>query len=160
MMRGSGLDTYLPDTNALLYHVDLDRWSFADSATFELVLAPSVLVELDELKVNHRNPDLREKAEGPIRRIKGYRDRGAGRLSDGVTLRATVSTIRTLAAEPRMEATLRWLDPANRDDRFIASAIGLMRTRPRSVVRIVTRDTNLQNKAEFALMPFCEPPEP
>jgi predicted ribonuclease YlaK len=59
-----------------------------------------------------------------------------------------------------MEESLPWLDADNRDDRFIASAIEVMRARPRSAVVIVTRDLNLQNKAEFASLPFVEPPDP
>jgi hypothetical protein len=155
---GEGEPVFVPDTNALLHHVDLDHWSFADSPTFALVLVPTVLVELDELKVNHRNPDIREKAEGFIRRIKGYRSLGS--LTDGVTLRAGTSTIQAVGEEPRMGDTLPWLDPDNRDDRFIASVIEVMRARPRSAVVIVTRDINLQNKAELAVLPFIEPPEP
>ena len=86
------LDVFVPDTNALLYNIELGDWAFPGSSSFELVLAPSVLVELDELKVGHRNHDVREKAEGLIRRIKGYR--GRGRLTDGVPLRNQASTIR------------------------------------------------------------------
>jgi hypothetical protein len=74
--RGEAIDLHVPDTNALLHNPELERWEFAASPRFELVLPPSVLVELDELKVNHRNPDVRAKAEGLITRIKGYRARG------------------------------------------------------------------------------------
>ncbi len=155
---GKGTDVYAPDTNALLHNVDLERWQFPDSTTFELVLAPSILVELDELKINHRNPDVRHKAEGLIARLKGYRARG--QLTQGVPLRKPASTVRALATEPRMGESLSWLDPDNRDDRFIATVIELIRQRPRSAVTIVTRDINLQTKAELASLPFLEPPDP
>lgn len=155
---GEGADVFLPDMNALLYHPDLELWEFPDSERCELVLGPSILVELDELKVNHRNPDIRVRAEGLISRIKGYR--GRGQLTAGVPLRKPVSTLRALAAEPRMSESLSWLDPSNRDDRFIATAIETMRQHPRSAVTIVTRDINLQSKAELASLPFVEPPEP
>jgi predicted ribonuclease YlaK len=59
-----------------------------------------------------------------------------------------------------MAESLPWLDAGNRDDRFIASVIEVMRAHPRSAVVIVTRDVNLQNKAEFASLPFVEPPDP
>jgi rRNA-processing protein FCF1 len=155
---GGGRDVFVPDTNALLYNIELGDWAFPGSSSFELVLAPSVLVELDELKVGHRNPDVREKAEGLIRRIKGYR--GRGRLTDGVPLRNPASTIRSIGTEPAMAESLPWLDAGNRDDRFIASVIEVMRAHARSAVVIVTRDVNLQNKAEFASLPFVEPPDP
>ncbi len=155
---GDGADVYVPDTNALLYAPNLEGWEFVDSTTFQLVLCPSVLVELDELKVNHRNPDVRAKAEGLISRIKGYRSRG--QLTEGVPLRRPTSSIRAIGTEPKVADSLPWLDPENRDDRFIASVIEIMRQHPRSAVTVVTRDINLQNKAEVACLPFIEPPEP
>jgi hypothetical protein len=154
---GDGTPVYAADTNALLHNLDLERWTFDGSGTFEIVLGPSVLVELDELKINHRNPDVRAKAEGLITRIKGYRARG--QLTQGVPLRKPHSTIRALAIEPRMADSLSWLDPTNRDDRFIATVIELVRDRPRSAVTIVSRDINLQSKAELAGLPYVEPPD-
>jgi predicted ribonuclease YlaK len=59
-----------------------------------------------------------------------------------------------------MEASLPWLDPSSKDDRFIASIIEVMRGRSRSPVVAVTRDINVQNKASFARLPIVEPPEP
>jgi hypothetical protein len=155
---GSGTDVFVPDTNALLRNPALEEWTFDGSSRFELVLGPAILVELDELKINHRNDEVRRKAEALITRIKGYRTRG--QLTAGVPLRKPASTIRTLAAEPRMSESLSWLDPANRDDQFIASTIEVIRQHPRSAVTIVTRDINLQNKAELARLPFVEPPDP
>jgi hypothetical protein len=59
-----------------------------------------------------------------------------------------------------MAESLPWLDPSNRDDRFLASRFGIVRSHPRRAVTIVTRDINPQNKADFASLPFVEPPEP
>jgi hypothetical protein len=155
---GGGAAIYLPDTNALLHNVDLEQWEFTACDRFELVLGPSILVELDELKINHRNPDVRAKSEGLISRIKGYRARG--QLTQGVPLRKPTSTIRAIATEPRLDEALPWLDPENRDDRFIATAIEAIRLHPRSAVTIVSRDISLQSKAELASLPYVEPPDP
>ena len=57
-----------------------------------------------------------------------------------------------------MRDVLPWLDPASPDDRLLASCVEIMRLHPRSTVMLVTGDINLQNKAEFALVPFLEPP--
>lgn len=78
---------------------------------------------------------------------------------DGVTLRANVSTIRSVAGEPVMAESLPWLDPSNRDDR-LSHHFGIVRSHPRRAVTIVTRDISLQDKADFASLPFVEPPEP
>jgi PIN domain len=153
----------VPDTNALIFNPDLEKWKFDGTPQFTLVLIPAVLSELDSLKVNHRVETVREKAEKVISRIKEYRRRAAaagGRLTDGAVVVTGVSNIIAIAVEPKMEASLPWLDPASKDDQILASVIEVMRMRPRSPVLLVTRDINLQNKAEFANIPFVEPPDP
>jgi hypothetical protein len=154
----AGDAVFVPDTNALLYNPALEEWRFPDTPKFTLVLTPTVLSELDALKINHRNDAVRDKAERLIRQVKEYRRRG--RLADGVPLVTGVSTLQTLATEPKLEDSLPWLDSANNDDRFIAAVLEVMRVRPRAPVILISRDINLQNKAEFAGLPFVEPPEP
>jgi predicted ribonuclease YlaK len=124
---------------------------------FEIVLGPSVLMELDQQKINHRREEIRDRALALINRIKGYRGRGA--LTAGVPL-TKPNTIRWFAQEPRMEDSLPWLDRDVADDRFIATTIEIVRQHPRSPVTIVTSDINLQSKAELASLPFVEPPHP
>lgn len=154
---------FVPDTNALLYNPNLDAWRFDDVSTFTLVFTPPVLSELDQLKVNHRVENVRENAEKVIRQIKEYRRRAANsgkKLSEGVVLVGGISTILAIATEPDMGKSLPWLQAENNDDRLLAGAIEVMRLYPRSPVVLVTRDINLQNKAEFANVPFIEPPTP
>ncbi len=149
---------YIPDTNALLYNTHLNQWRFTDVAKFTIALTPTVLSELDALKINHRSEEVRSKAETLIRTIKGYRTRG--RLTEGITLVTGLSRLIAFATEPKETATLSWFDFNNNDDRYLASVIEVMRKMPRSPVVIVTRDINLQNKAEFAELIYAEPPEP
>jgi hypothetical protein len=149
---------FVPDTNALLYNPSIEDWRFTQAAKFRIVLTPTVLSELDQLKVTYRTEDVRKKAESLITRIKGYRSRG--RLTEGVTLVRDVSELFALSVEPDFDHTLPWLKPDNNDDQIIASLIEVMRSYPRSAVILITRDLNLQNKAEFARLPFCEPPSP
>jgi rRNA-processing protein FCF1 len=151
-----GTPIYVPDTNALLWNPDLEQWRFDDAPRFTLVLTATVLGELDRLKINHRNEAIRERADGLIRRIKGYRTRGE--LGAGVPIVTDTSTIKTIALDPKVEETLPWLDPSNDDDRILASFVEVMREHARTPVILVTRDINLQNKAEYAGLPFVEPP--
>jgi hypothetical protein len=153
-----GAMIYVPDTNALLYNPQIEKWEFEEGDKFVVALAPTVVSELDSLKINHRNEEVRKKSESIIRRLKELRRRG--RLSEGVTLVSNKSDIMAISVEPDIGLSLPWLDPSNNDDRFLASVIELMRSRPRSIVIAVSRDLNLQNKAEFARVPFVEPPEP
>lgn len=151
-----GVAIFVPDTNALIYNPALDRWRFPETRKFTVILISTVLSELDSLKINHRNEEVRQKAERLINQIKEYRRRGS--LTQGVSLVNNVSNIKTLAIEPNMKKSLPWLDPENKDDRLLASIIEIMRIHPRSSVTLVTSDINAQNKAEFAKIPFTEPP--
>jgi hypothetical protein len=152
-----GASIYVPDTNALLYNPQIENWRFTESSQFTIALIPTVLSELDKLKVNHRVEDVRKKAEGLIRRIKEYRRRG--KLTEGVTIVQNKIDLIALAPEPNVDKTFPWLDKDNSDDRILAATVEVMRLHPRSAVTLVTRDINLQNKAEFARMPFTEPPD-
>jgi hypothetical protein len=149
---------YVPDTNALLFNPKIESWTFPDSPRFTIVLTSTVLSELDILKANHRVERVRETAEKIIRQIKEYRRRGT--LTDGVPLVRGVSDIVAIATEPDIEQSLPWLDPQNNDDRLLAAIIEVMRLRPGSPVILVSLDINLQNKPEFARVPFLEPPTP
>jgi hypothetical protein len=148
----------VPDTNALLFNTFLERWRFPELGPFTLALTPTVLSELDSLKIEHRNEGVRGKAEGLISQIKEFRRRG--RLTDSVILVRGVSSVFAVATEPEMDVSLPWLDRSNNDDRFLASVLEIMRSNPRSIVAGVSRDINLANKAEFAHIPFIEPPAP
>lgn len=154
----NGEVTYIPDTNALLYNTDLEFWEIEKTTRFTMILLPTVLEELDELKINHRNEAVQKKSNKLIRKIKEYRRRG--KLTTGVPLVKDLSKLQVIAIEPDMGTTLPWLDLSNNDDRILAGTIEVMRTRPHSPVILVTRDINLQNKAEFANIPFVEPPKP
>ena len=148
----------MPDTNALLYNPKIESWAFQGISKFTILLLPSVLSELDLLKINHRNENVRKKAETIIRKIKEFRRRG--KLTEIVTVVKNKIMIQAMAIEPDMKTTLQWLDPDNNDDRILAGVIEIMRVRPRSLVTAVSRDINFQNKAEFAAVPYEEPPEP
>lgn len=154
---GVGSALVIPDTNALLHDPRLEDWAFEDFPQFELVLLPTVLSELDRLKVQHKAESVRGKADRLIRQIKEYRRRGP--LTEGVPLRNGRSTIRAIAVEPRQPPQLTWLDMDNADDRILASVIETMRVSTSRPVVLITRDVNLQNKAEFARIPFIEPPD-
>ncbi|MCC6906624.1 MAG: hypothetical protein IT430_01670 [Phycisphaerales bacterium] len=146
----------IPDTNALIMGAPLEQWSFDWCDAFTVVLTPTVLAELDELKIAHRNPEVRTKAERIIRRIKEYCRRGD--LRAGVPIVTGRIKARSIAVEPKLDESLPWLDPTNNDDRLLASTIEIIRQNVRSVVVLVTGDINLQNKAQHARLPVSEPP--
>ena len=152
-----GTFVLVPDTNALIRSPAFAAWSFAGIPAFDILLLPTLLSELDSLKIEHRNPDVRRKANEVIRQMKEYRRRGL--LTDGVPIVSGRIGLRSVAVEPRVDDLLPWLDPTCDDDRMLAGCVEAMRMHSRSVVALVTGDINLQNKAEFARVPFIEPPE-
>jgi len=147
----------VPDTNALYWNPALEEWRHPDGSAFSIVLTPLVLSELDAHKDDPRNSSRQKKANRLARQFGEYRRRG--RLSDGVPLVSGVSTVASIATEPRVADSLPWLDASSPDDRFLTSALEVMRQNTRADVLVVTRDLNLQNKLDFAHLPSAHPDE-
>jgi hypothetical protein len=146
----------VPDTNSLLARPDPTEYrALVGNEPFIFMLLPTVLGELDRLKVEHRNPDMREKARKTITRIKGWRQQGS--LSSGVTVDKSI-TVRACHSEPDMENTLSWLDSNIQDDRILANVLALQAEQPSARIVLVTGDINLQNKADAALIETAETP--
>lgn len=148
-------DTILiPDTNAIIGEPDPIHYkTIACEDSFVFLLLPTVLAELDALKINHRYPDFRKKVNKVITRIKGWRKQGG--LREGVTVDRTV-TVRAFASEPDMDNTLSWLDESSSDDRIIASVLEVQSNQPKARVVLVTGDINLLNKADVARIETAE----
>lgn len=138
----------VPDTNALIQEPDPKAYKqIAQSEYLTIVFLPTVLSELDALKLKSSNREFQKKVRSVISRLKGYRKQG--NLLDGVIVEKTIK-LKMVASEPNFDSTLTWLDRENNDDRIIASALAIQRDNPSSAVCIVTSDINLQNKAEMA----------
>jgi PIN domain len=153
---GKGEVIVVPETNSLLADAGPTAYrGIAGQKDFVFMLLPTVLGELDKLKIEHRNQDVREKAQKIIQRIKGWRKQGA--LVDGVTVDKTI-TVRAVSTEPDFRNSLSWLDPNNNDDRIIASVIVLQAEFPSAQIVLVSGDINLLNKADFALIETAELP--
>lgn len=144
----------IPDTNALLASSDPAAYrGIAAADMFQLLLLPTVLSELDKLKMLHRNPEVRDKAKRVVTRIKGWRAQGP--LLEGVRVDRTI-TVRAVHNEPKVADSLSWLDADNADDRIIASVLDIQATSPSAHVVLVTGDINLQNKADAAMVETAE----
>jgi hypothetical protein len=144
----------IPDTNALIQEPDPKSYKILTaSEKLIIIFLPTVLSELDELKIKSSNPDFQKKVKSVITRLKGYRQQG--NLMDGVIVEKTIK-LKMIASEPNFERTLSWLDRENNDDRIIASALEIQRDNPSSAVCLVTSDINLQNKTEMARLSYID----
>lgn len=147
----------IPDVNSLIKNRDIHNYGKGlDEKEFTIILVPTVLQELDKLKVVHRDEDFRKKVESVINFIKGFRKQG--NLLNGVIIHKTV-TVKMIASEPKVEETLDWLDKDIADDRIIASSLEIQRQNPGAKAILVTSDINLQNKAEAAKLPYIDTPQ-
>lgn len=146
----------IPDTSALLDVADLQRYPAALAVTLlDVCLVPAVLSELDSLKDQGRNQDVRDKARAAGRMVKELRLRGS--LLAGVDMGGGLRVF-SRPQEPRFEDLPGRLDPSVPDDRILTSAFELQRDHPDRAVVLVTGDTNLQTKCELAGLPFVESP--
>jgi PIN domain-containing protein len=148
----------VPDTSALVDAPDLGRYGSAlgVNEVDVFVIAP-VLTELDALKDQGKNPEIRAKARTAIGAVKALRDRGS--LLTGVDLGNDVRVF-SRPQEPKFDGLPGALDPSVPDDRILAAAFELQRDHSTAAVVLVTGDVNLQTKAELAELPFVEPPAP
>lgn len=151
---GATTEILIPDTNAVVSEPNPERYrAIIANEGFIFMLLPAVLGELDNLKNNHRNPDFREKVQKAITRIKGWRNQGS--LREGVTVNRNI-TVKAIAREPDMKASLSWLDVDNQDDRIIAFVLEVQAANPAARVVLVTDDINLGNKADVAKIETAE----
>lgn len=142
----------VPDTNALIQEPAPKSYkSIIGYENITIVFLPTVLSELDELKIKSSNPDFQKKVKSVIKRLKGYRQQG--NLIEGVVVEKSIC-LKMIASEPNFKKTLSWLDENNNDDRIIASALEIQRDNPSTAVCLVTSDINLQNKAEMARLSY------
>jgi len=147
---------FIPDTNSLIKAPDFENYKKLSDNNITILLIPTVLSELDKLKIIHRDENFRKKVDSVINRIKGYRTQGS--LQNGIIVYKTI-TVKMIANEPNFKNTLSWLDKDNNDDRIIAGIIEYQVSNPSHEVYLITSDINLQNKAEMARLPFFETPD-
>lgn len=117
------------DTNALLAAADPTCYrQVTGREEFDFILVPTVLSELDQIKIGRRDRELGQKAQKVIQRLKGYRSQGSVR--SGVLVDRTIM-VRMVPTEPRMAELPNWLDPDNSDDRIVGSVLEIQFSEPR-----------------------------
>ncbi len=144
---------YVPDTNCLIRNPDIATYNWDNHKKLVVLIPPTVTSELDSLKINHRNENVRKKAESVIRRFKGFRKQG--NILEGVKVNKNI-IIRFEARESKFENSLSWLDSTNNDDRIINSVLSIQVMNIFSDVNLISTDLNIQNKAEFAGIEYID----
>lgn len=154
----NGAVVAIPDTNVLIRTPDVTIYgAVLGTSEYVVLFVPGVLGELDEHKVNHRNPEVRAKAQSMSGRIKGWRNQGD--LAKGVRVKGDVWA-RVEGKEPDFSKTLSWLQPDVVDDRIIATILELQRRHPGDRIVLLTGDTLMLAKADAASVPTADTPDP
>jgi len=153
LMKSTSPEIFIiPDTNSLIsFPNPLDYTRLGIGDFYSLIILPTVLSELDNLKTRKQNTELVSKVNSVIKRFKGYRTQG--NILEGVIIHSSI-TIKMIPTEPDMAYSLSWLDKDNNDDKIIASTLEIQRDHPTSTIFLVTQDLNMQNKAAMARLPF------
>ena len=144
---------YVPDTNCLIRNPDIATYNWDNFKKLVLLIPPTVISELDSLKVNHRNENVRKKAESIIRRFKGFRKQG--NIIEGVKINKNIF-LKFEPREPKFDNSLSWLDSTNNDDRIINSVLNFQVMNIYSDVILLSTDLNIQNKAELAGIEYID----
>ncbi len=154
----SGKVFAVPDTNVLIRTPDITTYGkVLGTNSYTVLLLPGVLGELDGHKVNHSNPNVREKARKMSDRIKGWRNQGS--LASGVKVQGDI-WVQVEGREPDLTKTLSWLQPNIVDDRIVAAILEVQRRRPTDRVVLLTGDTLMLSKADASNVPTADTPDP
>lgn len=153
--EGERTPIVIPDTNALITHHQLAKWTFETLESFRLILLPTVLSEIGIMKTEHRSENVRKKADSLNRQIKDFRSRGS--LLEGVNLVTGMSSLLAIPIEPNFEKAPNWLDKSSNDDRILVGVVEIVKRYPHTPIFVVSYDINFQNKAEYLGIPFLEP---
>ena len=151
----------IADANSMIYNPDFERWYFDNFSEFTIVLTPTLISELDILKVDPKKPqEVKDKARKIHNKINDYDSRKGNDILKGVVLVRNKISLISEPIEPNFKYTLSFLNPDNKDDRYIVSTLEIMFKHNSSEVYLVTSDFNLKQKCRIASVPILSPPIP
>lgn len=140
---------FFPDTNTIIEYPDFRKYlKLVESEKITIIILPTIISELDKLKITHRNEEFRNKVTSIIKRLKGYRNQG--NILDGVFIEKKKICIKMIASEPKFEKLPNWLDKGNNDDKIIAGILDYQAHDFNSTCYLISGDINLLNKAELS----------
>ena len=144
----------IPDTNALLIEQEPNEFKqLIDRDEFTFLLLPTVISELDDIKDKSTESSRKEKAKKMIKRIKGWKTQG--KITQGIIINKTI-TLKAEVGKPLENYLPSWLDLSNNDDKILAYILNIQKKSPSAIIILVTRDINMQNKAEILNIEYID----
>lgn len=143
-----------PDTNIFYHNNQLEQWKITGFNRFEILIAPTVFLELDKHKTEHNIREIKNKAQKIVRQFKEYRRRG--KLNDGIKINGDRVILRAKAAANNSSNYPDWLNHKNMDDLLLIHVLNEISTKPHERIAIMSEDNNLLNKCELLSIPYVE----
>lgn len=144
------------DTNIFLHYrqiQEIDWLLLLNAELVEISIAPIVIRELEEQKVQNRKKKLRERANRSIMKLASiFRKDSEKSIRESVTLHM-------IPRDPEIDFKANSLNTDINDDWLIATVIDYKELSPEASVILVTNDLGLQVKAEQHRIQILELPE-
>lgn len=144
-----------PDTNVLMHFRPLDEMPLSKMLNvpgpLTIVLTTTLLDELEQQKVKNSNPDLRERAQRVIGRLRRWKQDGDTRLSNG-------ALVLFKTRRHGMDLRALGLDETIRDDHFLAEILCARETTVGRHV-LLTADFSAEIRAEARGIEVASPLE-
>lgn len=159
MSRSTSLLHCFPDTNTLIHFQTFDEvdWPTHLSAkAVELVLAPSVLRELDKHKNDPSDSRRSKRARMLNSKLKKLLESAPSSAAVDVRRGVTLSDI---VRTPRIDWGERDLDQTDMDDRLIATVLEFREEHPNKPVVLVSNDFGVRRKAAAYGLVAVDPEE-
>lgn len=148
---------YVLDTSTILECPDVSQISSSiDAIEIVLVIPPTLLRELEELKTGKRDEAFRRKLTAAIKNLDEIESQGDP--IQGVKI-LSETTIKFVANEPDFSDLPEGLDPTISDDRILATALELQKSYPFSKITLIANDLSMKNKARLAKICVMKGPD-
>lgn len=146
---------FFPDTNTIIEYSEFSKYlKLTDYKKITIIILPTIISELDKLKLIHKNEEFRLKVTSIIRRLKGYRKQGD--ILEGVIIEKGKICLKMIAYEPIFENMPSWINKDNNDDKIIAGILDYQAKHLNSNCYLLSGDINMLNKAELSSINYFD----
>lgn len=138
---------FILDTSAILEIPDINSiFSLIGESACILVIPPTLVKELEELKTGKRDENFRRNLTAAINQLNQISSKGNPLVGIEVS---QGKVIRFIAKEPNFSKLPDILDKDINDDRILGTIIELQRLYPFSTITLLSNDLSMQNKARM-----------
>lgn len=138
-------EVIIPDTSYLLNNPNFRTWTPKSKGPLNIIITTTVLGELDQHKEFHKGKSINETAKKIVKELLNLLKKNPGKNIKTIIRDKVYIVLDHI--EPNSKKIFKELDFTIPDDRFIASALNIIRRYSKSDCYIATNDINQTNKA-------------